>query len=200
MKEFASSITAGDATFDLIDNVCEILRKHKAYVNKSCGLHIHLGMSRSTEDQRHFINQWWSIFEPVFFAIVSPSRRANEYTNWTTAVSEDNRYRSLNICSYGVHETFEVRLHQGSLDPHKIKHWISVLLSFFDTFSKIPPTPIRVNRVKRLDQRELLIYFYNKLKLKLDLRKYVLSRIKEFDKGLGYSYKTIKNLKKKVIV
>lgn len=197
-KEFASSITAGDRTLQLIDEVCSILHDVKAYTNKTCGLHIHLGMQQSTEEERAFIDAWWCIFEKVFFAIVSPSRRANEFAQDTRSTDSRERYRSLNLTAYEAHGTFEIRLHQGSIDATKIKQWVKILLAFFDIFGKIPPTPIRTNRVRRMDEREMLIYFYKKLQLKLTLRKYVLSRIKEFDKGIGYSYKVIKNLKKKV--
>lgn len=184
--EFASWVAKGDAFLDLVDNVCNKLKAVDAKVNKSCGLHVHLEVSNETDDTRSNIRNWWQIFESIFFAIVSPSRRNNSFTRKTVGVPDrtwsSDRYHALNVMAYRRHGTYEIRLHQGSVNPEKIKNWTIILLNFFDTFSTVPATPNRLKRVKSFNDRDRMMYFYNSLSLPLTLRKYALKRIKEFDR------------------
>lgn len=185
LREFASFAFNGDLLLNMIDKVSRELYRVKAEVNKSCGLHVHLDMQQSTDAQQQNICAWWQIFEPVFFAICSPSRRQNQFANSTIAITDRTwrreRYYALNISALGRHGTYEIRLHQGSVNGEKIKSWILVLLSFFEIFGEVPSSTKRLTRVQNFSDRQKLLFFYHSLNLPLKLRKYVIKRIREFE-------------------
>ena len=206
--EFASYPANGDNLFRNIQIVTETLNKYAAGVNTSCGLHVHLHVAKMNNTQRANIRNWWCIFEPIFFSIVSPSRRDNEYSQSVVRLEnrgddeyddddrdedrdedgrtwQNTRYSALNLCALGEHGTYEVRLHQGTLNGEKIINWTRLLLEFFETFSKLELTYLRRQEVNRMSHRELMIFFFKQMNLPTMLRKYVISRYREFNNRGG---------------
>lgn len=186
-QEFASKITCGDSTIRTVRKVCTVLRRLGAKVNDSCGLHIHLDVFDETKEQRNNIALYWQAFEHVFFALVSASRRGNHYcrANHGEPLSylEGDRYRALNIAALSKFGTFEVRLHQGTLDRAKIEYWIRLLLRFFETFSRISATPDRLRGLKIMSPRHRMILLMRALGMKLSERKRILKRIRQCNGG-----------------
>jgi hypothetical protein len=199
-REFSSHIFNGDGLLEAIKEVGSQLKNVNAQVNKTCGFHVHLDMQNETNEEQENIVKWWYEFEKILFAFVSPSRRYNSYTEEiksridstvkfakaTTSYKNalrHNRYHALNVVAFDKHGSFEVRLHQGTVDPEKIHHWTLLLIAFFDTFTKKPFTPYYELLLKKMSERKKLIFFFRKLKLPLSQRKYFTKRVKEFLRG-----------------
>jgi hypothetical protein len=191
-QEFSSVISNGDALFDIIDNATNTIRRSGGKVNKSCGFHVHLDMSQSNTSQRNNIKAWWREFESIFFALVAPSRRNNDFTKGTKNYHLDNedwahnRYHALNISAFSKWKTFEVRLHHGTLEADKIKEWISLLLKFFDYFSDKSFSQYFRRKLSKMNDRQKLIWFCNKLDLSLTNKKKIMNRIKSYSKGVSH--------------
>ena len=191
-REFSSFIYNGDALLTVIDKVIEALENATSVVNRTCGFHVHLDVYRNTEEQRKNIREWWRLFEPTFMAMTSESRRHNQYCKRTKSLSDYNwkydRYATLNIAAFEKYNTYEFRLHQGTLDSNKIKNWIMLLLSFVDTFSEInaPSEGEEVNKqykdVLDMSDRERLIFFFHQLDIPFSMRKYIIHTIKHYEK------------------
>jgi len=181
--EFASHITQGDKLFEIIGKVCNRIRATGGYVNSSCGVHVHLDMNGSTVTQRNNITSWWGIFERIFFGMVAPSRRNNQYTRSVgdRYSSPNDRYRTLNTSAFSKFGTYEIRVHQGSLSSAKLKDWTLTLLSFFETFQDIRPTEARFTQIRSMNDRELLIFFFQQIKIPRHLQKNILKRIRTYN-------------------
>jgi hypothetical protein len=106
-----------------------ILKKLKAAVNKTCGLHVHLDM-RQKDPNEAFANlvENQYLWEPV----VRKDRWVNNYCKRAQSMSfgaalKQDRYTSVNACSYPEHQTIEVRVHQGTTNILKIIKWVNLL-------------------------------------------------------------------------
>lgn len=155
--------------YQTIDKVCEILKQCGAEVNETCGLHVHLDMrSRNWEKcykRLHKALRW-------MYAIVHTSRKegGEGYSYCQEPPEEPNmhdRYMAINATSVSAHKTLEVRLHQGTVNPTKIKNWIRFLLLVVDgpDVQKVP---------KSLDA------FARRYKVPEDLKVYIGKRAKKF--------------------
>ena len=124
--------------FDTLRACCTALREVGAMVNRSTGLHVHVG-GRISEKQyaNTFANYYY--LESVIDMFMSPSRRENYYAKKlvgnvdsivrartfrevNTAMHRD-RYYKINCESWSRHHTIEFRHHQGTTDYDKISHW-----------------------------------------------------------------------------
>lgn len=113
----------------------------------SCGLHVHIGVAHLSKMQRAKIVTNWGGLQAVNEGFVAPSRRngmysrhmsqstINEYSTMMlrgTSTGTADKMMSLNIKPFSKIGTFEVRLHQGTLNGSKIVHWIHYLLGLFE--------------------------------------------------------------------
>lgn len=124
--------------FDTLKACCASLHECGAMVNRSTGLHIHVG-GRITEKQygNTFANYYY--LESVIDSFMSPSRRENYYAKKLVgnvdaivrartfrqvgeAMNHD-RYYKINCEAWGRHHTIEFRHHQGTTDYDKISYW-----------------------------------------------------------------------------
>lgn len=189
--EFASTPMRGDAVLDAINKVLTIIaREGDGRVNESCGTHVHISVENDTDEGRANIADWWNCFEPLFFHLVPKSRRRNQYCRPATYYRDqgydrsewrDMRYSALNVNeAYHEHGTFEVRLHQGTLNPERLSNWVMFLLSFFDTFCHIRCTGARRLAFQDLSDREQLLFLFQQLRLPMSLRKELLHRERRY--------------------
>lgn len=176
--EFASVPAAGDTLFVLINRVGRAMRSAGAYANRTCGFHVHLDMSNTNEIQRGRIVTWWYRYEDIFRCMVSPSRRSSSYCRAGRA--DGDRYRALNLTALNKHGTYECRLHQGTINSTKVKHWILLLLRFMDHYQDVPTTG--TNGALTGTPRQKLDRLFKDLDLPLTTRVYLLKRIKKFAK------------------
>lgn len=132
----------------IITEVCDILRKCGGRVNSSCGLHIHIGLNHLSTNRdkmalyRLLVDKLGEIKEAVH-----PSRYDNTYCklNVNNKIDKGSRYRAINGQSISKHNTIEVRLHQGTISPHKIIAFIDLLkyLTIQDATELAKPRIIR---------------------------------------------------------
>ena len=127
--------------FESLKKVCDALALAGAKVNKTCGLHVHIGMNgHSARSISRIVKNYFQC-EPVIDSFMPASRRNNEYCQPLPAsVIEsdvaffddfeymlDSRYYKVNLYAYERHETIEFRQHSGTIDFEKIKNWIEFL-------------------------------------------------------------------------
>jgi hypothetical protein len=179
-REFASIVFSGDTVFDAVESVCASLLHDRCYVNYTCGLHIHLGMRNESDTAKRNLQLWWTLLEQIIFLLVPVARRENRYCRaFRYALSQTDRYRSLNLCALHEHGTYEVRLHEGTLNAQRINRWIAFLLHFFDHFTQLDCTPERRASFTDLTRREKLLFLVQQTKLPLSLAKELVRRIRD---------------------
>lgn len=179
-REFASFISKGDKFLELVDDVTTRMKAVRAQVNETCGFHVHLDMRGSTADEQRNIRLWWIALESIFFGIVHPTRRDNDYCRRVRGMDEyghhSSRYSALNVTAYSTHESYEVRLHHGTMSKAKIVSWSMLLLGFFDTFGKVDATDLRLSEVERMSDREKVLFLFQQVKLPLQVKRYIVAR------------------------
>jgi hypothetical protein len=123
-------------------------------VNRSCGLHIHVGI---TDRDGNRIQEWhnnrrimrlirsWRYFEPVFQSMVPRTRRGNIYCapvrNRPLALLRQrdmSRYHTMNLHSLDERGTIEFRLPNGEIDCEEIIGWIKTILAFMNMAFAVP--------------------------------------------------------------
>ena len=122
---------------DVVNRVCAVLRDKKidAYVNNSCGMHVHLDM-RNRTPELCYKNLYYSL--GILSRMVPPDRIDTDHGRRFCALNtSDNfnlptRYYAINTQSYGSHRTIEIRLHSGTTNPTKINNWINILLAVIE--------------------------------------------------------------------
>lgn len=125
--------------------VCDTINEHGARVNRSCGLHIHLGAESLTLDQWVRVIKNYARIEAIIDSFMAISRRGNN-NGYCKSIIEAadrlsdigsfqqiesafrcHRYHKVNVMSFRRHKTIEFRQHQGTTDFAKIKMWAEFL-------------------------------------------------------------------------
>lgn len=102
----------------------------KGRVNKTCGLHIHLDARFS---DYHSIYEALTLNQHLFYSMMPLTRKdgryskMSRYTDWKEAEFNTDRYQGINPHSWRKYQTIEVRLHSGTTNFNKIKHWVRLL-------------------------------------------------------------------------
>jgi hypothetical protein len=145
--EFVSPILRGDQGLHMTRGFCT-RAKHMGFdVDGDCGYHLHFDVSENTELQRRHISAAYAYTYPFWCRFVN-SYRANDCTycgvqSWSGDQMETTyrfdrfanrteRYTWFNIYSLGTHGTFEIRLHEGTLDSRRICNWAKAHTRFAD--------------------------------------------------------------------
>lgn len=105
--------------------LCEFLRRHGATANKSCGLHVHLDCRDTDRSGALGRARRLAAALPWLATIQPESRRGNGYCK--LEMSESDRYCAVNFTAFDEHQTVEVRLGAGTVDPTKILNWAETL-------------------------------------------------------------------------
>lgn len=127
--------------FDKLSLCCEALNEANAYVNRSTGLHVHIGAGSLTPEQYVNVFKNYKALQSVISSFLAPSRRnayfcapisLYDFDNCHTPadvrdVMNNDRYHSVNPIAYSAHGTIEFRQHQGTTNFTKIKNWVSFL-------------------------------------------------------------------------
>ena len=141
--ECVSPILSGRSGFEAVEKVMTALREAGARVDRTCGLHVHHGVDDMSGNALANLVELYAGRQAAIDHLVAPSRRGssqrnhyfmplNEYevreaaemfrSNRTAA--QINRYRTLNVRSFPLHGTIEIRQHQGTLNGKKAVAWI----------------------------------------------------------------------------
>lgn len=160
--EVASFVAKGCNDLRTIGNVVKALQEIGAEVNANCGFHIHadVSTSRSTDSILNLVKNWLRI-EQIIYQMVPANRRDNIYcmplrsklrlaksvniTNDSLSVkihdyinNYNDRRVSFNVWNYfyGDIRTVELRLPEGTLNHHTVKHWVRMFVHFVSNSSK----------------------------------------------------------------
>lgn len=143
--ECVSPILRGNNGFASLRATCKTLNEAGAQVNRTCGLHIHIGASELND--REIINVFknYAKLEDVIDSFMAPSRRNNIYAKSLRGINMEvasmyglynafngSRYYKVNPFAYQRHKTIEFRQHGGSTNFKKIESWIKFLIKLVD--------------------------------------------------------------------
>lgn len=120
----------------IVWDVCKFL-KDRAYVNNSCGTHVHFDMRGFKREDVELFGARLASAVPALKKILPRSRRNNDnchdIINSIDGAGDnfdfgytDDRYCFVNMQAYKNHGTIEVRGHAGTLNARKILNWIKV--------------------------------------------------------------------------
>lgn len=139
--ECVSPVLTGKVGMKSLENCCKALNEAGAQVNRSTGLHVHIGAQNLSDEVYVNVFKNYQKLERVIDTFMANSRRANNSQwcrtlqckdfSWCTTKSDiydemnGNRYFKVNACSYARHQTIEFRQHQGSTDFEKISNWVN---------------------------------------------------------------------------
>jgi len=128
-----------------VETVCRTLIALGAKVNRSCGLHVHIGARALTINTLKKLACLYHDYEDAIDALMPPSRRRSNNTycaalkgrtnvenlaqarypqDIASSIAGGGRYVKLNYVAFGRHGTVEFRQHSGTVDPVKITKWV----------------------------------------------------------------------------
>ncbi len=109
-----------------VTTFCKMLNEH-AYVNHSCGTHVHFDMRGSSEAEVTLKGGRIAKYAKILRKMLPAERRNNHYCreDINTPVRGD-RYSFVNLQAFPKHGTIEVRAHSGTLNATKILNWIAI--------------------------------------------------------------------------
>ena len=142
-NEVVSPILKGKKGMNSVQAMCNALAAVDAKVNRSCGLHVHIGAANMSEEHYCRLVRNYQKIEKVIDSFMPTSRRENnsrwchtlqgiDFSGCTTkrdiarAMNYD-RYYKVNAIAYERHKTIEFRQHSGTTDYEKISNWILFL-------------------------------------------------------------------------
>ena len=154
--EVVSPILQGEQGYKDLMLVLDSINNTGATINRTCGLHVHVGVSNWKI--KHFRNLYkrYCKFEQAIDSVMPTSRRMSNNSYCRSTVSSfthnDNlknafdvidslrnarsisrhigtRYTKLNIDSFWKHGTIEFRHHAGTTDTDKIANWLKLVMT-----------------------------------------------------------------------
>ena len=155
--ECVSPVLRGIEGLLVIEKVLKSLRRAGATVNKSCGLHVHVGARDLNMAECAAVMFSYGANEAHFDSVVQASRRRNtnnfcysvnysqenvaffdnaaRNVNSSRMISEfwrSGRYNKVNLRALADHGTIEFRQHGGTIDASKVCNWVCALLGFVE--------------------------------------------------------------------
>ncbi len=170
-QEVVSPILNGDNGLNSLKTLCTALASVDARVNRSCGLHVHIGAANMSDEHYCRLVRNYQAIESAIDTFMAPSRRANnsrwchslqgiDFSHCATksqiaAAMGFDRYFKVNAVAYDRHRTIEFRQHQGTTDYEKISHWVKFLAKLVDySFKNECPTCNRIEDIPFLSNEE----------------------------------------------
>lgn len=142
-NEVVSPILKGNKGLSSLKKLCKALENVGARVNRSCGLHVHIGAENMSDSHYCRLVRNYQKLEGVIDSFMPESRRGNNNTfakslsrlNFSHCSSKQDifsvtgdRYYKVNMApAYMRHKTIEFRQHSGTTDYEKISNWILFL-------------------------------------------------------------------------
>lgn len=118
-----------DKIGSVIRRVCESILFLGGKVNKTCGLHVHFDMRQVNWDQMSVFAERLIFAQDLLYAVNPASRKSSRYCFKPQNLEDANtHYSGINTSAYRSHNTLEVRIHSGTLNPNKIINWIKLNL------------------------------------------------------------------------
>lgn len=153
-RELVSPILSGTEGLKQVHLMLEALRNF-AFVNETCGLHVHIGAHDLSYEKLVFLTETWLKNKEKIDCFLHPRRIAGRFSrhfsleeikilkkekNLKTAhnILSGQRYYHTNIFAFLKHKTVEFRGLEGTLDPKVLLCWIRILLDYVDAVGKAP--------------------------------------------------------------
>jgi hypothetical protein len=156
--EFVSPILQGDKGLWATRGFCT-RAKHRGFrIDSDCGFHLHFDVSGNTNLQRRHIAAAYAYTYHFWTALVQEFRSVDcrwcqelswrgeemrDMCNFERFCNNQGRYQWFNVNSLQRHGTFEVRLHEGTLDSRRICNWVKAHLRFADYVQDMKFSAIR---------------------------------------------------------
>lgn len=144
-----------ESGLEQVTKVCEALTALGATVNRSCGLHVHVGARTLPVPVLRKLAELYISHEPVVDSFMPASRRNSNcsYARSMTATSAavlaaatdlnqiaraigHDRFAKVNFLAYWRHGTVEFRHHSGTVSADKIIKWIVLVNALVATAKK----------------------------------------------------------------
>lgn len=181
--ELVSPILEGQAGLNELEKVCRVLKQKNAYINRTCGLHIHFDAQAIGLDHTKSILINYAHYEAVIDSFMPNSRRGNsngycqslrsqtrriESARSMNALVDSvltNRYYKVNLQSYTRHKTIEFRQHSGTIEFEKISTWVLFLhnLVEYSRSKRVEPAAANFESLRAFQQPEVLTYLNNRI-------------------------------------
>lgn len=177
--EISSPKLSGLKGIKEVKKIASALRLNGAFVNQSCGLHVHLDASDLSPKEILYIAEKYADLEKEIDSWLSKDRSGNNCSAAYSArdmISEmiathndeklltraeivdlsPGRNYKVNLESLFRHGTIEFRHHHGTLSGESIECWITFLLFFVEQCKKeASEATLRERKVKTIEQRIL---------------------------------------------
>ena len=116
----------------ILKNILTILKRCRAYTNSTCGTHVHIDMRgkdvnkvcRIANNLTNIICSWRTLLPRHRVQ----NRFARMVTSFGYIRDSGDRYCAINLQSYRMHKTLEIRSLEGTLDFYTIWNWCKFLL------------------------------------------------------------------------
>jgi hypothetical protein len=143
---------SGDEGVSLLTNTMTALREQGARVTSGCGMHVHVDIGDFDETELLALVDLWAEVQSTVYRFVPAGRRSSRWCPANTSWDLDNyrtlirdgelnqratdRYRGLNLDSYRHYGTVEFRIHGGTLNATKARHWVALCVSLVEAASR----------------------------------------------------------------
>lgn len=140
--ECVTPVLSGRNGMSSLRDCCKSLNDAGARVRKCCGLHVHIGAARMSDEQYINVFKNYQKLESVIDTFMAPSRRGN-LSRWCSTLQDHDfsgcrtkmdvrhlllsRYHRVNADAYVTHKTIEFRQHAGTTNFEKISNWVNFL-------------------------------------------------------------------------
>lgn len=151
--ELVSPILQGQSGINELRNILNLITEAGCKVNKSCGIHVHVGVQDYNVKNLVNLVKFYGKYEDELNMVMAPSRRNNR---WCAGLDIDRiwsrlnkcetfsdvenimstRYKTVNVYSYRRYGTVEFRQHGGSTDANKVCAWVIMLTNMCDKVAK----------------------------------------------------------------
>jgi putative amidoligase enzyme len=151
--ELVSPILRGEPGLAKLKLACDVLVRLDCTVNRTCGLHVHVGAREMSIRAMRRLAILYSDFEGVLDSVMPASRRANNNTYLQSLrdmnkgmidratqpreialqINNGSRYAKLNFTAHWKHGTVEFRHHAGTVAYDKARNWVLTCLRLVAT-------------------------------------------------------------------
>ena len=177
-NEVVSPILKGKKGLSSLEKITAALACVDAKVNRSCGLHVHIGAEKMSDEHYCRLVRNYQKIENAIDTFMPASRRGNN-SRWCRSLQginfegcrtkgdimmamDDNRYFKVNAVAYSRHKTIEFRQHSGTTEYEKISNWVMFLAKLVEySYKHECDTCNTIEEIPFLKESEK-VYFINR--------------------------------------
>lgn len=178
--ELVSPILQGQAGLTELQTVCRVMKEQRAYINRSCGLHVHFDAEQIGLPQTKNLLINYARYEGIIDSFMPASRRgaANTYCqslagltsridaattmNALTSNVMPSRYFKVNLQSYLRYKTIEFRQHSGTVEFEKISNWVLFLHNLVEYSRTSRVDTATMDSLQTFQQPDIYTFYHNR--------------------------------------